>query len=464
MYNLCRKLAISCLVFSASLSASPWIDANQLFLRHHIQQLSDAGLISAPVTTYPLMWNAINSDLLQINPRSLSPRLTESYAQVTHYLRQAQSNKYNHQAKLSLSNRAQRFHGFGEVTRQSAQLQLSTEYLGDFWAVKLSSQLRDKPQDNKEFTFDNSYLAATFGNWVLRAGALSQWWGPGWDSSLVLGNNARPLPTLSLSRQTSTAFTNDWLNWAGPWTLTSQITRLEDDSNSEDGLSWISRATFRPASSLELGVSWFQLWPDKQQKSNSNQLLGLDFRWSNTQWKTPFSIYAQALDSNTSDTAYLMGIDRHLSWGPQSVRLFLEYTDNSANCHSSPGLSCAAKEEDIERSYNYQGSTLGTYDNAKVWTLGALGQLDNGYQWQAKLRVAKLAENHNDSTAYAANSTVNSNQPNQTTEDLIQLELQYKLPMYRGLLSLGGDISHSSYNNKASDDTVNWHCSWEYRY
>ena len=73
---LARQAALAVTVlFSSQLIASPWIDASDLFLRHHIQQLADAGVITAPVTTYPLMWGAINNDLLKANSKSLSPKL-----------------------------------------------------------------------------------------------------------------------------------------------------------------------------------------------------------------------------------------------------------------------------------------------------------------------------------------------------------------------------------------------------
>ncbi len=41
---------------------------------------------------------------------------------------------------------------------------------------------------------DGSYLGVNVGNFMLSAGYIERWWGPGWDGSLILSTNARPIP------------------------------------------------------------------------------------------------------------------------------------------------------------------------------------------------------------------------------------------------------------------------------
>lgn len=495
-----RQTILACTaIFSSQLLASPWIDANDLYLRNHIQQLADAGIITAPVTTYPLMWNAINNDLLHVDLSALTPRLADSYAEVLHYYRRAIGNKFNHRAKISLANEAKRLNGFGETHRQKAQLSLSTEHLANFWAGKISTQVRSEPEDDKTVTFDNSYFAATYGNWIVRAGAISQWWGPGWDSSLILSNNARPLPALSLNRSNSDAFETTWLSWVGPWTFTAQMARLESERHVPHAMLWSTRATARPISQLEIGVSWSIQWggdgqpnslsdfikalTSQQQCANGastcdpslntklgNQLAGFDVRWSDTLFDIPFSVYAQTIGEDAvdyikpADKAYVFGVDTVLTWDRQSLRLYAEYTETQVACGGDPNsLNCYYEHGTYRTGYRYHGRALGTtYDNdAKVWTLGAIGQRRNKHRWHAKLRVAQL---NSDNIDRAPTSTTIGNQVSKIAEDLTQLEIQYQLPLFNGMLSLGADISHSTYLEKSSDNEFNADLAWEYRY
>ncbi|NRA82578.1 MAG: capsule assembly Wzi family protein [Gammaproteobacteria bacterium] len=486
-------------LFSSQLFASPWIDANELFLRNHIQQLADAGVLSAPVTTYPLMWNAISADLLNASPDKLSPRLQQSYAQVLHYFNRAQRNQYNHQLKISAANEAKRFNSFGDSQRQQAQLQLSTEYIGSFWAGKLSTQLRVDAEDDNSLTFDNSYLAATYGNWVVRFGAVSQWWGPGWDSSLIMSNNARPLPALSLTRNNSNAFETPWLNWIGPWTFTAQMAKLESERHIPNAMLWSTRATIRPISKLELGLSWSIQWggdgqpnslkdfldavTSKQECANGadvcdpslntklgNQLAGFDIRWSDSIAGVPFSVYAQTIGEDAvnnikpADKAYVFGIDSIFSIMEQPIRVFLEYTETEVACGKNPNsLNCYYEHTTYYTGYRYHQRAIGTtYDNDTIaWSLGFLGQFENGQQWRSILRIAQL---NTDNIDRAPTSSMVGNQVSKIAEDLVQLELQYQWPMFSGLLTIGGDISHSSYIDKKSKNEGNANVAWEYRY
>jgi hypothetical protein len=45
---------------------------------------------------------------------------------------------------------------------------------------------------------DGSYLGVNFGNFMLSAGLMERWWGPGWDGGLILSTNARPIPSVTL--------------------------------------------------------------------------------------------------------------------------------------------------------------------------------------------------------------------------------------------------------------------------
>ena len=44
---------------------------------------------------------------------------------------------------------------------------------------------------------DGTYGSMRLGNWLLTVGELDRWWGPGWDGSLLLSSNARPIPAIA---------------------------------------------------------------------------------------------------------------------------------------------------------------------------------------------------------------------------------------------------------------------------
>ena len=497
---LARQAALAVTVlFSSQLIASPWIDASDLFLRHHIQQLADAGVITAPVTTYPLMWGAINNDLLKANSKSLSPKLSNSYANVLHYYQRAMNNDFNHQVKVGLASNPKRFTGFGDTHHQKGQLQLSSEYIGSFWAAKLSTQLRYKPQGGQTLTFDNSYLAATYGNWIIRAGAIPQWWGPGWDSSLIMSNNARPLPALSLSRNNSAAFETPWLNWIGPWTFTAQMAKMESSRHVPNALLWSTRATIRPLNQLEIGASWSIQWGGQGQPNSikdflkaatsqevcangaascdasmhtkiGNQLAGFDIRWSDSLFGIPFSVYGQTIGEDAvkyikpADKAYTFGIDTVVQWQQLPIRIFVEYTETQVACGADKNsLNCYYEHGTYYTGYRYHQKSLGTsYDNdAKIVTLGLLVQSSSGHSWHSKVRVGKLNSDNRDRFP---NNPESGNTVTKIAEEIVQLELQYQLPLFNGLLSLGADASHSTFQQKSADNTFNADISWQYRY
>ena len=73
------------------------------------------------------------------------------------------------------------------------------------------------PDDDKDWRADGSYLGVNFGNFMLSAGFMERWWGPGWDGSLILSTNARPIPSITLERNYTDPFKTKWLSWMGPW-------------------------------------------------------------------------------------------------------------------------------------------------------------------------------------------------------------------------------------------------------
>lgn len=494
-----KLITSSILLLSAGqATAAMWVDSNDISLRHHIQKLADYNIITAPVTTYPLMWDAIDNDLLRVQREELPKELEDSFAYVFHYYKQARYPKYSNQVVLSGSTQAPRLSGFGAKVREKASLTVSREHVGDFWAGKLSTQIRKLDDGGNETTFDDSYIAAIYGNWIFRAGAISQWWGPGWESSLIMSNNARPLPAISITRSNSDAFETPLLSWIGPWTFTTQMAKLESDRYVPNALLWSARGTFRPFSNLELGASWSIQWGGDGQPNSpkdffkalasqeqcvngesqcdssqitklGNQLAGYDLRWNDRLFDVPFSFYFQVVgeDSASSlptDKAYVYGADTTLNIADMPVRIFVEYTDTEVACGGDPdSLNCFYEHGTYRTGYRYQGKAIGsTFDNdASMVTIGIIGSTEEMHHWSGKLRFGEL---NSDNIDRGFNSALIGNTVSKVAEDLVELELTYQRPIFRGMLSIQTQISQSNFQDDSSDNDINISAQWDYRF
>ena len=63
-----KKLAAFCLlVLGPVASATPWLDTSDNYLRQSLQTLAQAGLLTGPINTYPIMWKNIAIDLNKID-------------------------------------------------------------------------------------------------------------------------------------------------------------------------------------------------------------------------------------------------------------------------------------------------------------------------------------------------------------------------------------------------------------
>ena len=68
--------------------AGPWLDPGDSALRHDVQLLSDAGLVHAPLTTWPLAWEDVVRDI-QSFEGNLAPALAAARLRVLREYRKA---------------------------------------------------------------------------------------------------------------------------------------------------------------------------------------------------------------------------------------------------------------------------------------------------------------------------------------------------------------------------------------
>jgi len=497
---LSRALKISwclaALLASALVAAAPWVDTHDVYLRADIQALADAGVITVPINTYPLMWAGIGADLAKVEPEKLNAAQQQAFARVNYYYQQATSNEGNSSVKASLASDAARFQHFGSDYREKGELTASHDYVGKRFAYKLSVTGALDPQDDKSLRLDDSYFAAILGNWVVTAGTVPQWWGPGFDTGLIKTNNARPMPSIMLSRNDAHGFETPWLSWIGPWTLTTGFSWENDDRAIDDTVLWNFRGTLKPLRQLEIGFSWTtQICGQGQECSLSsfwdtisgntecadgsatcdssldskigNQMAGFDMRYADNWFGVPVGLYFERTCEDSSgpspwqltDCAMLYGADTRFSFSQQQYKLFLEYSNTMVACGTDPNsFNCFYEHYTYLSGSRYYRRSLGsTYDSdAKVYVLGLIGQYSNSRGLQAYLRYARLNDD--------GRSPNNPWTPNFPQEKLLMLELSYRWPMFDGMVTLGGTASRSEYEWKNNDSDSSIFGSYEYRF
>ena len=507
------SLAILSLLLLNSSFAAPWVEPDDLALRSDIQLLADIGIITAPVTTYPLMWNAIKDDILSVNTSLLNDEQLQALNHVRYNYKYASSNQNTTKKSVYLASNKNRFTSYGNDHFDQGNIELSDEFFVGNLAGKLQVNYRlgldDTPELNQgsDFNLDGSYLAYKLGNWVLTAGAIERWWGPGIDTNLIMTTNSRPLPALSITRDNSDAFETPWLSWIGPWTLTAQMAQLESTREVPDALMWSTRATFRPIRGLEFGGSWSFQWAGEGQPSSlknffdiltggyecttedvtcdptqlGNHLAGYDVRWSDNLFGLPYAFNLQTVGEDKSpngiitDKADMYGIETRFILFDQRIMANLEFTDTQVACNGSdPALNCFYEHSIYKSGYRYYNRTIGsTYDNdAQTLVATFLIQTTAGNSWQLKFRKIDL---NTDNVDRYPNDPNLGNPVSSVAEDVLQFDGQYKFIALDSRFTLGVIVTNSKFaNNKDAniatepnyEDGTEFdaYVKWEYRF
>ncbi|MGI2114686.1 capsule assembly Wzi family protein [Shewanella frigidimarina] len=491
--KVAAALGLSAMMLYSSAQAAPWVDTSDIYLRADIQTLADAGVISAPINTFPLMWSGIGADLAQAEPTLLTPDLVDAFARVNFYYQNAVGNRGNTSIKVAAASDEARFQHFGSDYREKGQVQGSHEYTGERFSYKVSASANYNPTDDKEIRLDDSYIAVVLGNWIVTAGSVGQWWGPGFDSSLHKSNNARPMPSLMISRNNSQAFETPWLSWIGDWSLTGGVSVTEKERYAPHTLLWNLRGAIKPFKQLEIGLSWTTQFCGEGQECSfntavksitgqrdcradtgqgegcsnyGNQMAGFDVRYADTWFDVPVGLYLERTCEDSKgdpwqivDCGRMVGADTRFNIAKQQYKLFIEYTDTMVYCgEDKDQFNCFYEHETYLSGSRYYGRAFGsTYDSdANVYALGLIGQFDNSHGFTSILRYAQLNKDGANRGGVWA--------PQPLKEDIMMLELSYRLPMFNGMLTLGGSVANSEFEVQDDDTQGTVFSTYEYKF
>ncbi|MEW6990882.1 capsule assembly Wzi family protein [Colwelliaceae bacterium 6441] len=496
MKLLSHALFILFLLSPIKLYAEPWVDTSNIFLRANIQYLADKGIIKAPVTTFPLMWQDIASDINNVSHFQLDESTKESLRYVKHQLKLAKRSQRT--IEINTATATKRFTSFGEDYRANNNLKISTTFISNQVAGKISANYSTSASSDEHIQFDGSYAAFFLGNWVVSAGMQDRWWGPSWDTSLSLTNNARPIPALSISRKSAIPLTIPFSDIEIPWTVTSFMGVMDDERVIKDTQLWGFRLNFKPANNWEIGITRLAQWAGENRPSDfdtflnvlkgldncggngpsieecvagkepGNQLAGYDIRWSTSLFSHPlaisFTTFAEDGDrkgglSILGEERYQVSLESQLKLFSLNWKIFLEGTDTVALCkdgHNGDGTSkigdCYYEHHIYKTGMRYRNRVVGNlYENdATSVVLGLISQSNSNMQFEFKLRWLQLNKDNHDK---APNNKLIGNTLTPIAENMTMLSGKVQHSYRNWRLTLGSDASLSTFDNAIKDNT-----------
>lgn len=484
--TLALKLA---LLLASAAQASPWLEPGDIRARHSVQWLADRGCLNIPANTWPIMWadlsRALNHDAPDHCRDSLAWR----------YLRFERDYHMTDQPRISLraagASREPWLRDFDDAPREKAEIGARLEMKTDHLAFGLAPTYVRDPRDGDRLRFDGSYLAGTAGNWVLGAGAIDRWWGPGWHSAALLSSNSRPVPGVWLNRRRSDA--PEWigLRWLGPWNFVAFAGQLESDRFISEAKLIGARFSFRPWQHLEIGLMRTFLWGGEGQSESwsslrnctlgqsnvygdtenpCDQIAGGDFRLSLPVGDNTVGFYGEVIGEDEagflpSQLFGTFGVDAASRLAGGEQRFFVEFTDTVAGVFSSEERLSAYEHSTFRTGNRYKGRTTGSTweSNSRVVSLGANQFFRNGSDISVTYSRAEL--NRVD--------TLRSRPPEagvpvfdvSFAQDVDIYALRYRRPVLGGRLTLSGYHTSKEIETEAriwSRTTAM--AAWEFRF
>ena len=121
------------------------------------------------------------------------------------------------------------FRNFGSVIRNNSSFSVSTTYESDSLDIRLRGNLLDDEVLDDHGSLEGSYAGIQIKNWWIGVGYIDQWWGGGWENSLIVSTNASSMPGITLIGQASEAPSNLLVSWIGPWYLSTSLSQMEEE-------------------------------------------------------------------------------------------------------------------------------------------------------------------------------------------------------------------------------------------
>jgi hypothetical protein len=418
-------------VVPAARADAGWFESGDAQLRMDLQLLNDAEVIRLPVTTWPMPRAAVEYALASgkihfVVNRAVAAALDRVQARIS-------APRGPRMGAWVAAGEPGLLRDFDSFARERGELGAHADFDSGRFSASLKVAGAADPADDRSARADGSQVTLQLGNWLVSAHMLERFWGPSHESSLILSNNARPMPTVMVERAEARAFTTPLLSWLGPWRMSFGISQMESERADIDSplfMAW--RVVVMPFRKIELGFSRTAQFCGKQLECNldvfgnllagndnvgidatpenepGNQMAGFDIRWNSPLGNLPYAVYSQYIGEDESSylpAKYLaqLGVEGWKPFGDGGLlQVFAEYSSTtcSANTSAGPYYNCAYNQGrfDVE-GYRYRGRVIGyTADgDAETYSAGAIYLTSTGATWSATARNAILNRDDADS-------------------------------------------------------------------
>jgi hypothetical protein len=484
--NVCHRhaaLALAVAVFAClPVRADPWLAPGNEGLRADIQLLADEGILRGPVTTWPLSWPDIARDVIAAKDEGLDESVSDALARVRRLAREASATGFSgFGVRISGAYDPVELRDFADTPREEGEVAMRASWLYEHIALNLQGTYVVDPDDNKDWRADGSYVGVNIGNFMISAGMMERWWGPGWDSSLILSTNARPIPTITLERNYTDPFKSKWLSWIGPWRASIAMGQAEShDVPVADVQFFAARINFRPRPWLEFGLTRTAQWcggdrpcdwdtfadmvlgNDNQVEGGDttdqpgNQMAGYDMRLRSPWRKLPLAFYTQWIGEDEAGglPSKFLGQFGLETWGSSRFggwRARFEYADTVCNfSREQPEYNCAYRNSIYPQGYAYRGRIIGSsMDNdSRIYSFGGVLNRENGEVVSLTIRRVEL---NRDGGPHAISDV---------PLDVDNVELRYSRGLGGGKISAGIGYSDPSNGTQASS-RVHGFVAWQ---
>lgn len=357
-----------CLAASLQLRAEPslpWTPSPAA--RHALALLVDDAGLDLTLSHWPLPASAVQRALDAL-PAQLSMALEAARSQVAHELGRHRSGVVS----ATLRGRDAALVGFGDIPVPGPSLAMrSPAAAADGVVARFGARVQARgevPGTDRLRLEESAFVTEAFG-FALQAFAHRQWWGPGWQSSLLLGHNTSALGGIGLQRATAARSETPWLAWLGPWNYEAFLAVTDDAVGNSDPYLFGQRLTFRPLSNLEFGLTHIAQWggrgrprslrdllrglvgmglnghtPEEQASDPANAMAGYDLRWR-CPTGVRCAVYAQLIGEDQAGglPSRLLGLYGVEAWSADGRDRYLaEYAETGCNTpigrSPAPGL------------------------------------------------------------------------------------------------------------------------------
>ena len=445
-------------------AGEPWLEVGDASLRSDVEILAAHGLIDGSTTQWPLPAGEILAGLS--DPDAIAKQPAYVRAAAARVLAALDHHGVAGTADARLTNQPDVVRGFDAEARNQSDVSAGVAYAGDGIAgqLKVGEQSRVDGRQGR-FALDGSYIAGSFSNLLIYGGLVDQWYGPGWTSSLILSNNARPFPKIGIMRDDPHAFATPWLSWLGPWQFNVFAGVLDDPRVASDPGYVGTRLSIMPFSGLELAVSrnmvvcgsghscdpvvsYFHFDNSDANPNNDADSSTIELKYTHAIGPVLVSPYAQFYNRDTgpfshSFTSHLYGTSFAGPFGDAGSRwrVTAEYTDSLPTLDFLGGGNFNGAAYNSYRypgdGFRYDGRALGFSldSDSKLLSLAASLTDTNGWTYQLTYYNAQVSSSQLADGTAAYDPGVSTNPLSARPVKINELEARLSVPLDGVMLS-----------------------------